>query len=133
DSWATQILDLETQIANFSLTSWEVSENGWKQNPINRSAGESQISPELNWSAYWEAIGWPMSSEYQLLNVAHLKFFQNVGSFLSDVGQNDGPGFRNFLKWHLLRSFGDFLSDDFVQSRFSFFGQTLTGQQSLEP
>jgi putative endopeptidase len=85
------------------------------------------LAPGLDFGAYFRAMG---LSELQSLNVAQPEYMQALGTVLAT---SDAEQIKAYLAWNLIREGAPYLSDDFVNENFEFYGRTLSGRQELRP
>jgi putative endopeptidase len=123
---AETVLRIETALAKGSLT---VVERRDPQKLYHKMTNQQlgALSPSFEWKTYFAKVGLP---SVETLNVATPEFFKT----LSAVIQNEElANWKAYLRWHLVNANAPFLSSDFVNADFDFFGKTLQGAQELEP
>jgi putative endopeptidase len=123
---ARTVLGIETSLARASMTRVEL------RNPDNTYHMKTlvemrQLTPHINWEAYFEEVGSPAVSD---MNVRQPDFFQEVDAELAGVPLSD---WKVYLRWHLVHETAPFLSQKFVDENFDFYIRTLTGAKELEP
>jgi putative endopeptidase len=123
---AQNILTMETRLANVSLTKVELRDPKLSYNPVTVKAGDS-LTPNFSWSSYFAAGGLTTLDSF---SYSHPKFFTEMNQMLKDVPLAD---WKNYLRWNVLRMAAPYLSSAFVNERFRFYGQTLTGTKELLP
>ncbi len=84
-------------------------------------------SPSFDWKAFFTAIG---LDTLNTLNVGQPEPISAV-SFLIDKYSLDE--IKLYLEWNVINRASGFLSDDFVNASFDFYGKTLSGKQELKP
>jgi len=57
-------------------------------------------------------------------------FFENLSSVLTDFSIDD---WKNYLKWNLIRKTANYLSNEFIDSYFNFYGKTMSGSLENRP
>lgn len=125
-SKAEQVLALETRLAQHSLTLVEQRDPQATYHPTSLEELALEY-PNWNWPAYFQGLGAPALSS---LNVAQPKFFAGLDQLLQEVPPKQ---IRSYLQWTLLRSCMEYLSEDWAELHFGFYGKTLTGAQSIAP
>jgi len=55
-------------------------------------------------------------------------FFEGLNSILANF---DADAWKAWMKWHIISGAAPYLSDDFVNENFAFFGKTLSGTPEL--
>jgi predicted metalloendopeptidase len=85
------------------------------------------LSPAFPWNAYFAAYG---LNNLQSLNVGAPDFVKTMDSVLT---AEDLAAWQAYLRWHLVHAQARWLSSQFVDEDFNFYGRTMTGQQELQP
>jgi predicted metalloendopeptidase len=57
-------------------------------------------------------------------------YIEKLGGLIAEVPLED---WKNYLRFHVLDAAAPWLSDDFVNANFEFFGKLINGQEKLEP
>jgi putative endopeptidase len=120
------VVRIETALAKGSLTQVE------RRNPKNLDHKLSNqqlasLSPAFRWSEYFTRAG---LAPVQSLNVATPEFFKTLDAELKN---EDLPNWKTYLRWHLVHSDAPYLSSQFVNANFDFYGKTLRGAEQLRP
>jgi endothelin-converting enzyme/putative endopeptidase len=123
---ADTVLAFETELARVSRPRQEMRDFERLYNKIDVS-GLEELTPGLPWSAYFAAIGYPDVVD---LSVATPEFFER---FESLVAESDLATLKTYLRWHAVRSMADYLSSDFVNADFEFYGKIMRGQEEIQP
>ena len=89
--------------------------------------GLEELTPSLPWSKYFSAIGYPDVTD---ISVATPEFFER---FESLVAESDLETIKTYFRWHAVRSMADYLSSDFVNADFEFYGKVMRGQEEIQP
>jgi putative endopeptidase len=120
------IMKLEHQMAVISMSMVEQRD---PQNVYHKMKIEElqSITPEYNWNTYFTKVG---MTDKGPLNVAQPDFFKGIDKMLKEYPLDD---WKIYLRWNLINTSADFLSSDFVNQNFSFYGKVLTGQKELRP
>jgi putative endopeptidase len=79
-------------------------------------------SPDFNWRLFFYELGIKKTDE---INVGQPEFFENISKMMNE----DIKVFKEYLKWHILNSTSDYLSQEFVDEHFNFYGKVFTGKQ----
>ncbi|MGA8490896.1 MAG: M13 family metallopeptidase [Terriglobales bacterium] len=123
---AQTVLRIETALAKGSLTRVERRD---PQKLYHKMTVEQLIalSPSFRWKTYFAKVG---LRSLEALNVETPEFFTALNTEL----QNETlASWKIYLRWHLINANAPFLSSDFVNADFDFYGKTLQGAQQLEP
>jgi putative endopeptidase len=123
---AQTILNMETRLAKASMTRLE------RRNPhatYNKMSIDElkKLTPAIDWQNYLSSIG---LNKLEEINVAQPKFFKEVDAMMNDTPIED---WKIYLKWHSLNNAAAYLSDDFINTSFDFYGKYLSGKQVLQP
>jgi len=126
DTAAAKILELETRLARASLTNVELRDPANYYN-IETLEAADEATPNFSWSRYFERLG---LGEMESFSYAQPNFFAEMNTVL---GEADIDTWKAYLRWNLINNFSPYLSDDFVQQDFEFYGKTLRGTEELQP
>lgn len=83
--------------------------------------------PAIEFKNYLKNIG--LANAKNVI-VGQPKFFATADSLIKTAPVNT---WKQYMRWCLINSFADQLSDDIAQSNFAFFGTQLTGQKVMKP
>jgi putative endopeptidase len=123
---ATRILDLETKIASHHWDQVKCREAELTYNKFSLEQLQ-QISSPFDWSAWLESSKTPRHVVETSI-VHQPTFFEGIGKMLA---QFDREAWSSWLAWHALSSAAPYLSSDFVNQNFAFYGTTLSGTPEL--
>lgn len=123
---ANTVLNIETDLANISKTRLErrIPEENYFKTDLK---GVGEISPAFDWNTYFSTMGLPDPGD---LNLGQKEFIAGISPIIEKYSVND---WKAYLTWNLLNVSANYLSNDFVDQNFEFFGKTLSGQQELKP
>src|ERR1700690_1144548 len=126
DAEAQTVMRSETVLAKGSLTRVERRD---PQKLYHKMTTQqlSAISPMFQWKTYFAKVGLP---SVETLNVETPEFFKTLNK---ELKKESLASWKTYLRWHLINANAPFLSSDFVNADFDFFGKTLQGAQELEP
>jgi putative endopeptidase len=85
------------------------------------------LAPNFKWSDYFNHVG---IGAFTTLNVSSPDFVKALSQQLQD---QELSVWKSYLRWHALHDAAPYLSDNFVQENYKFFGQQLAGQKELQP
>lgn len=122
---ADTIMKFETRLAAASNTRLE------NRNPVNTFnkmdvATLQKTAPGFDWQTYFPAVG---LNEPGDVNVAQPKFFAEIATMLQDT---DTETWKTYLRWNLLNNVADYVSSDFVNQNFNFYGAFLSGTKTIQ-
>lgn len=128
DERATRVLDLETQIASHH---WDRVASRDTQKTYNLLTFKqlSELTPSFDWSMWAAASQIPLPVLDEAV-VSQPSFLSGVESLLTD---DFVAAWRDWLRWQLIHGAAPYLSDDFVNANFDFYGHTLQGTDELRP
>lgn len=124
--YAETVLSIETELAKTSKTRKErriPEENYYKA----ELAELNEISPSIDWENYFTSLGLPDPGG---INLGQKDFIAGISPVMDNYSVDD---WKVYLTWNLLDASANYLSDDFVEQNFEFFGKTLSGQQEMKP
>lgn len=130
---AKRVFDLETEIA---ATHWTNVESRDSQKTYNLRrwadvaasvAGTGDLVRRVDLDLWRDAMGVPAHAFDELV-VRQPSFVEGLGTLLTD---HRLPAWRDWLAWQVIRSSAAYLSKDFVDANFDFYGRTLSGTPEL--
>jgi predicted metalloendopeptidase len=124
---AKAIVDFETEIARVQWTKVELRDPIKAYNKVNLTDMD-KVAPGFDWKTWLDATGLSAKSTYVIVGQpTYLKAFVDVSNKTSI------DTWKAYLSLHLIESYGSFLSKNFVDERFDFYGRTLSGVKEMEP
>jgi len=121
---AATIMSFETRLANASMTRLDMRDPEKTYHKMDL-AGLTQLSPGYDWNKFFAAVGLPNQKE---INVAMPEFFKEIGKMMGDVPVSD---WKVYLEWNVINSAASYLSSDFVNQNFNFYGKVMQGQEKI--
>ena len=123
---AQAAMQIETALAQASLTRVQ------KRDPYNlkHKVTREQLTrmvPQLDWNRYWKGIAAP---SFQSVNITEPKFYNELNRQLQ---QQNLAAWRAYLRWHTVHATAAYLSSNFVNEQFDFYGLYLNGVKQLPP
>ncbi len=120
---AVKIMEIETSLAAGSRKLEDLRDpyknyNKFKLQELNKK------TPSLNWNEITKEIG---ISKIDSIIVGQPEFFQNLESSLKKYSIED---WKIYLKWHLVASYGEYLSQPFEDEDFYFRGTIMSGAKA---
>jgi putative endopeptidase len=123
---AATVLAIDTRIA---AGHWERAETREVQKTYNlkTKAELVELCPNFDWDAYVTNLG---GSDETLAEVCvrQPSYFEHLSTVLDEVSIDE---WRAWLLSHVLRAAAGYLTDDFVETNFDFYGRTLNGTPEL--
>jgi putative endopeptidase len=123
---AKTILDLETKLAEASLTRVEMRDPVKTYNKMGRAELRT-LTPNWSWESYFQEIGY---TNIDSVDVSAPKFFEAMSQQLKDTPLED---WKTYLRWQLVNTAAPWLSQPFVDEDFNFKGRILQGTTELLP
>ncbi len=120
------ILKIETRLAKASYSRVEMRDPEKNYHKIS-IAELQQSAPALNWKMIFAQLG---LKEVQELNLGQPEPVVEVSNVIRDCSVAE---LRYYLMWNVINTASSFLSDDFRNASFEFYGKTLSGQQEQRP
>lgn len=122
---AARVFDLETEIA---ASHWTNVDSRDSQKTYNlKPWADVAAAASVDLDVWRDAMGVPTGAFAELV-VRQPSFVEGVGALLTD---DRLPAWRDWLAWQVIRSSAAYLSSDFVDANFDFYGRTLTGTPEL--
>lgn len=119
DMYARKVIEIETRLANASLTAIEQRAPERVYNKTDMKGLEA-LCPGFDWNTYFSHIG-VLPKE---INIRQVDFFREVSKMMNEIPVND---WKIYLKWNLLNESADYLGKKMAASHFKFYGTILTG------
>jgi putative endopeptidase len=120
---ADQVMKFETGLAIVSQTriAMQNPENTYHRMTVSKIA---DLAPGFDWSKFFRAANAPPLTNN--INVTTPDFLKRVGD---EAEHTDLAVWRSYLRWQVVHAAAPWLSDNFVDENFNFYGKTLTGQE----
>ncbi len=124
---AKEIMALETRLASVSMARAEMRNPRVLLNKMDMEKLDNNISPDYDWQAFFSKVG---LNNPGTINVVSDKFFTEISKMINDIPVEN---WKYYLKWNVVNSSANFLSDKFVAQNFNFYNKFLNGQQEMSP
>jgi len=123
---AKTVVMIETQIAR---RHWERAANRDRNKTYNKyTRGQlTKLMPDFDWGTYLDAAE---ASKVENVIVRQPDYFQALNTIIKKVSVED---WKTYYTYKLLKSRAAYLSSNFVNENFSFYGKTLSGVQKNRP
>ena len=127
DAKAKDIVAFETALAEVQWTKVENRDPVKRYNKVAvNKLGE--LTPGYDWNAALAAAGIAGKTDYVI--VAQPSYLKGMNEILA---KTDLATIKSYFEWQLLRAYSDYLSKDFVDADFAFYGTVLTGVTENRP
>jgi putative endopeptidase len=123
---AARIVALETDIAAAHWDNVRTRDSEATYNPMTWEAANALV-PEVDLGVWLEALGVPENSFDEVV-VREPSFIAGLEQLLTADRVED---WTDWLRWQVVRSNAAYLSQDFVDENFGFYGRTLSGTPEL--
>jgi putative endopeptidase len=123
---AAKVMALETSIASHHWDQVKDRDATLTYNKMDRTQVKA-LMPAFDWELYL-TDGQIPSIVLDSVIVQQPSFFEGLGSILASF---DPDTWKAWLKWHIISGAAPYLSDEFAQESFDFFGKTLSGTPEL--
>jgi putative endopeptidase len=123
---AAKVMALETSIASHHWDQVKNRDATLTYNKLNRTEVKA-LMPAFDWEHYLAAGEIPAIVLDSVI-VQQPSFFEGLGAILANF---DADAWKAWLKWHIISGAAPYLSDEFTNENFAFFGKTLSGTPEL--
>ncbi len=123
---AAKVMALETSIASHHWDQVKNRDATLTYNKMNRAEVKA-LMPAFDWEHYLTAGDIPAIVLDSVI-VQQPSFFEGLGTILANF---DADAWKAWLKWHIISGAAPYLSDEFTNENFAFFGKTLSGTPEL--
>ena len=124
---AQQVLEIESLIA---ACHWDQVKDRDAELTYNKKsfAQLTQLAPDFDWQLWISSSKTPMQVLEQVV-IRQPSYFEGLSKLLATF---DLPKWRSWLTWHVLSGASPYLSSEFVNENFNFYGTTLSGTPALK-
>ena len=126
DAAVDPMMKIEKAIAEISYGREDLRDS---QKNYNKLAYEDfkQIESPLDWDVYFESMGLAGLKE---LDAKQINFYKDMSEALRNTTVDEQ---KYYLAFNLLSAAAPYLSDDFVDADFEFYGKVMSGKQEQQP
>jgi putative endopeptidase len=122
----TAIMDLETKLAEASMTRVELRDVEKQYNKFSREE-LAKLAPAIDWPEYFSAAEIAMP-EYVI--VCQPNFIAAMSRLFAELPMEIH---KAYVKWHILNDFSHCLDEARERQRFDFYGRTFSGVTEIRP
>ena len=126
DYAAEKVLALETEIAKISVDRATLRDVHKNYNKMSVKEFTSKYD-FIDWNEFFKMTGISKSTE---LNAGQIPFFEGLTKLLKKTSLEDQ---KLYLSFKLLNAASNYLSDDFRNANFDFYGRAVQGKEELQP
>ena len=123
---AGQVMAVETDLAKAAYDRVKARDPQANYHKMTVAELERQ-APGIDWNLYFKSLGLP---EVKELNVAQPEALAEVAK---QVGKGDLDAQKSYLLWKVIDGAASYLSDEFVEANFDFYGKVLSGTPEMQP
>jgi putative endopeptidase len=124
---ARSIVGFETEIARAQWTKVELRDPIKAYNKV-ALADLGKLAPGFDWKAWLDAAGLAGKTSHLIVGQpSYLKAFVELAN------KTPLDTWKAYLSMHLVDAYGGYLSKNFADERFDFYGKTLSGTPEMEP
>lgn len=126
DAAVDAVMKIEKAIAEISYGREDLRDS---QKNYNKLAYEDfkKIESPLDWNVYFESMGLAGLKE---LDAKQINFYKDMNKALRNTTVDEQ---KYYLAFNLLSAAAPYLSDDFVDADFEFYGKVMSGKQEQQP
>ena len=126
DAAVDAVMKIEKAIAEISYGREDLRDS---QKNYNKLAYEDfkKIESPLDWDVYFESMGLAGLKE---LDAKQINFYKDMNKALQNTTVDEQ---KYYLAFNLLSAAAPYLSDDFVDADFEFYGKVMSGKQEQQP
>ncbi len=127
DKLAATVMALETKLAK---AQYDKLTNRDPFKTFNRKTVDEAIAlaANIDWKGYFSAMG--ILDGMKTFNVAQPEYFAAVSDILA---KEDINTLKAYFAWHEINGAASYLSDNFVDANFEFYGKLLSGREANRP
>jgi len=122
---AVRVFDLETDLAKVHWNNVDTRDSEKTYNLFEWADAAAAASVDLQ--VWRDAMGVPEGAFDELV-LREPSFVEGLGALLTEERL---PAWKDWLAWQVIRSNAAYLSNDFVEANFDFYGRTLTGTPQM--
>lgn len=126
DKAVAGVMNIETKLAEESWSKVELRDIQKQYNPMKRADFEKTYDA-IDWPAYYKTMG---IGDFDQIIVGTPSSVANANNLLKSAPLED---IRYYLAAQYIDSAAPYLSDDFQQASFDFYGKVMSGQQQMKP
>ncbi len=123
---ADAVLAFETEIAEISVDRNALRDVHKNYNKMSLSDFKKKYD-FINWDIFFNEVGIRKSTE---LNAGQIPFFEGMTKVMKKTSLET---LKDYLAFKLLNAASNYLSDDFINANFEFYGKTIQGREELQP
>jgi putative endopeptidase len=123
---AGSIYQIEATLASFQLAPDEMGNPFKLYNKLDLS-GLQNLAPQLPWQQFLNGMGYPSATQ---LNVQIPSYFSSMSAFIASVNPSS---YQTYVRWCAINALSPYLTSEFVERDFDFYGKVLSGLTEAPP
>lgn len=123
---AESVMKIETQLAKAHFTKEMRRLPEMNYHKMRVSELNAKVAP-FEWTYYLEQMG---AAGIDSLNISQI---EPIKAAIVLIDKEPIDNIKAYLSWKVINSAADYLSDDFVNAGFEFYGKTMTGSKENRP
>ncbi|WP_165154113.1 M13 family metallopeptidase [Parabacteroides sp. ZJ-118] len=120
------VMKIEKAIAEISYGREDLRDSRKNYNKLAYEDFKKIESP-LDWDVYFESMG---LAGLKALDAKQINFYKEMNKALRNTTVDEQ---KYYLAFHLLSAAAPYLSDDFIDANFEFYGKVMSGKQEQQP
>ena len=120
------VISIETKLAEKNWSSVELRNIPAMYNPTSKADFEKTYDA-IDWAAYYEAMG---IGDFERIIVTTPSALANANELMKTAPLDD---IRYYLAAQYIDAAANYLSDDFIDASFDFYGRAMSGKQEQKP
>ena len=125
-SAAANVMKVETELAKAHVTKEMLRLPELNYHKMLISELDAEVAP-FAWNLYLDEVG---AGEIESLNVSQI---EPVKAAIAIIDREEIGVLKDYLTWKVINSAAGFLSDDFVNTNFEFYGKAMSGSKEIRP
>jgi putative endopeptidase len=123
---AKVVYDFDMKLAKASLTNVELRDIEKQYNKYNLAELDKKY-PNINFTNYLKGLGLQAAKE---VIIGQPEFFKQVDAMIKTTSLED---WKQYMRWNIINSYADQLSDEVSKQNFAFYNTILSGQKEMKP
>lgn len=123
---AKTVYNFDLKLAKASMTNVELRDIEKQYNKYNLADLDKKY-PNINFTNYLKVLGLPAAKE---VIIGQPDFFKQVDAMIKTTSLDD---WKQYIRWNIINSYADQLSDEVSKQNFAFYNTTLSGQKEMKP
>ncbi|HHX32343.1 MAG TPA: M13 family peptidase, partial [Bacteroidales bacterium] len=123
---AKNVMVIETELAQAHITREMRRIPELNYHMMLVSELNNNIAP-FEWNSYFDALG---ANNLDSINVMHV---EPLKAAIAIINRETVQVLQDYLSWKIIDSSANYLSDDFVNANFEFYGKMMSGSKELRP